>query len=272
MDLGNILGAIGNIWGGDKDRQAQDQANRSNYESQKEFAQMGLRWKVDDAKAAGLHPLAVLGSSGASFSPSFAAGSSSNLGAAGEALGQLIDGQNTKRAEVATKTDTEKELENLSLERARLQNRLLEGQVQNEWAALMGQPGTPSFPSPGNSPSTVVSPAGFRSSTPGVVEAVPSKSISAHPKDRGVEAGDTPGFKRYNVTPSTSIELPNSQLSESLEGMGAAGHILGPALTGLRAADKAWSGFNKPSSDILPAGYHWEWSRLKQSWSPVKNR
>lgn len=37
---------------------------------QREFAQMGLRWKVADATAAGLHPVYALGGSGATFSPS----------------------------------------------------------------------------------------------------------------------------------------------------------------------------------------------------------
>lgn len=36
---------------------------------QREFAQQGIRWKVADAKAAGLHPLYAIGASGASFSP-----------------------------------------------------------------------------------------------------------------------------------------------------------------------------------------------------------
>lgn len=36
---------------------------------QREFAQMGVRWRVADAKAAGLHPLAALGTSGASATP-----------------------------------------------------------------------------------------------------------------------------------------------------------------------------------------------------------
>lgn len=36
---------------------------------QKEFAQHGVRWKLEDAKAAGIHPVAALGGGGASFAP-----------------------------------------------------------------------------------------------------------------------------------------------------------------------------------------------------------
>lgn len=269
MDYGNILGAIGSIWSGDKNRQAQDAANRQNYDAQKEFAQMGLRWKVEDAKAAGLHPLAVLGSAGASFSPSFSAGSDNSLGAAGEYLGRFIEGQNTKRAQIATATPEEKELQQLAIERARLQNRLLEGQVQNEWAAVMGAPPQPSLPAPAAS---IPAGSGFLQSQPGRIEAKPSVSVSSKPGDAGVEAAQTPGFKRYAVTPRVSVELPNQQLSESLEGMGVAGHVLGPALTGLRSADKVWNGHSKPADNLLPPGYKWEWSKLRQSWSPAKVR
>lgn len=40
-----------------------------NIEFQKEFAQNGIQWRVEDAKAAGLHPLFALGASTPSFSP-----------------------------------------------------------------------------------------------------------------------------------------------------------------------------------------------------------
>jgi hypothetical protein len=38
---------------------------------QREFAQYGIRWKVADAKAAGLHPLYATGAAGASYTPSY---------------------------------------------------------------------------------------------------------------------------------------------------------------------------------------------------------
>ena len=37
---------------------------------QREFAQHGTRWKVEDARAAGIHPLYSLGGSGATYTPS----------------------------------------------------------------------------------------------------------------------------------------------------------------------------------------------------------
>lgn len=46
-----------------------DTQRQQNTEMQKEFAQNGIRWKVADAKAAGLHPVFALGGSGASYTP-----------------------------------------------------------------------------------------------------------------------------------------------------------------------------------------------------------
>lgn len=47
-----------------------DYANAQNNATQREFAQNGIQWKVEDAKKAGIHPLYALGASTAS--PSFA--------------------------------------------------------------------------------------------------------------------------------------------------------------------------------------------------------
>lgn len=47
---------------------ANAQASR-NADLQREFAQYGIRWRVEDAKAAGLHPMYALTGGGAAFSP-----------------------------------------------------------------------------------------------------------------------------------------------------------------------------------------------------------
>jgi len=265
---------IANLIQGDQNRQQQGDINSQNYQAQKEFAQMGLQWKVADAKAAGLHPLAALGGAGASFSPSFQAGqSNSDYSGIGEGISQLINGQNTKRAEAATKTDTEKQLEQLSLERAQLQNRLLEGQVQNEWASLMGQPGQPSFPTVGaQSPSVSNSRSPVPRAAPsGSIQSSPSKSISAVTGDKGLEAARTPGYKTYDITPGQSVELPTSEMAESLESMGVAGHVLGPVLGAIRGTGKLmdYKG-TRPSDKLLPPGYRWDFNYITGSWSAVR--
>lgn len=121
------------------------QAAQRNIDLQREFAQHGIRWKVEDAKRAGISPAAALGAGGASFSPvhvgtpeyrqdnSFQRGMSS-----------LSDmGQNISRAIQATSTHSQRVnsvMEALSLERAGLQNDLLRAQI-----ASYGPP-TPPMP------------------------------------------------------------------------------------------------------------------------------
>lgn len=48
---------------------SQDNAARKNAKLQREFAQYGIRYRVADAKAAGIHPLAALGMSPVQASP-----------------------------------------------------------------------------------------------------------------------------------------------------------------------------------------------------------
>lgn len=75
-----IIGAGSALLGGSSsdrsNRHAQDRANAASLASaredralQREFAQHGLGWRVDDARAAGLHPLAALGAQLSPFTP-----------------------------------------------------------------------------------------------------------------------------------------------------------------------------------------------------------
>lgn len=65
------------IYDGMMDRRDADTTRRMNQDNydrsdslQREFAQNGISWKVQDAERAGIHPLFALGAQGASYSPS----------------------------------------------------------------------------------------------------------------------------------------------------------------------------------------------------------
>lgn len=71
---------------------------KQNMEMQKTFAQNGIRWRVEDAKAAGLHPLIGAGAMTTTYSPGASvgvgipeSGTSSLAGAELQALGQGIE-------------------------------------------------------------------------------------------------------------------------------------------------------------------------------------
>lgn len=109
---------------------AREQQDR-NEALQREFAQSGVRWKVEDAKSAGLHPLYAMGASTAQFAPS---SSSLNLSSpspvrredwAGPALRNM--GQDLSRAIAAQETAEERQRKALELE-------LLHAKVLTEYA------------------------------------------------------------------------------------------------------------------------------------------
>lgn len=134
--LAPVASLVGGLFGNAQKQQGQERE----IALQREFAQNGLRWKVEDAKRAGIHPLAALGATGASYSP---VGLGDNdLAAVGSAVGQDFG-----KAIDATRTAPERmgavgaKLEALSLERASLENDLLRAQIMD-----ITRPRTPPFP------------------------------------------------------------------------------------------------------------------------------
>lgn len=122
---------------------ASKEAAAKNAAMQREFAQWGVRWKVADAQAAGIHPLYAMGANTHSFSPSYVGDSSMG--------GWLADtGQNISRAIAAGSTASERKLSDLQLEHARLQNDYLRERILSE-QRQRSQVG-PAFPSPSSDP------------------------------------------------------------------------------------------------------------------------
>ena len=65
-----LISAGGNLLGGALGNKGGDGFSTKNYKAQKQFAQNSIRWKVKDAKFAGIHPLFAMGANPASFTPS----------------------------------------------------------------------------------------------------------------------------------------------------------------------------------------------------------
>lgn len=248
----------------DSARNQQRSINQENYAAQKEFAQKGIQWKAADAAAAGLHPLAVIGGTGTSFSPSYQLGQSVS-DRAGDSLAASISGmgQNTARAERAGLTEYEREVQALALRRGQLENALLEGQISKLWASVMGQPDQPAVPG------QPVATGSAARHLVGSVDYQASPQESYRSGDRGSSAGESPGFRTQHVSNQTAVDLPNTELAEVLEGMGVAGHVVGPLLMARRDYDKRVYGRDKPSDKLLPKNMKWEWSIKSQSWRAV---
>lgn len=121
--LADLVSAGVNAWQGSENRASSERIAREQMAAQKEFAQMGIRWKVADAQAAGIHPLAALGASTTSYSPV----SVGDRG--GEQFSQM--GQDLGRAAKAAmslferKNEDEEKGRKLELENRELQNDVL---------------------------------------------------------------------------------------------------------------------------------------------------
>lgn len=94
-----------------------------NYNAQKEFAQNSMQWRVKDARAAGLHPLAALGQMGSSYTPTSVYDSGADVGSAvanaGTAIGNAMGQIGMLKAEA-------------ELESARLDNQLKAVELSNK--------------------------------------------------------------------------------------------------------------------------------------------
>lgn len=119
-----IIAAGASLAGGILGNSSKQSAQRREYERQKEFAQNGIRWRVADAKAAGLHPLAALGVNTTSYSPQAVVGDDYGLSSMGQDIGRAIEAKQT-RDERKAAADLQQDLAWLQVENMRLQNQQL---------------------------------------------------------------------------------------------------------------------------------------------------
>lgn len=112
--LGEIIGSVLGYRAAKKNTRSAEAANQQNAELQREFAQNAISWKAADAKRAGLHPLAALGASTVSASPSYVG---TNPGGAQKALAAGVQSfSKSFNNELAVETIRGKKLENDLLE------------------------------------------------------------------------------------------------------------------------------------------------------------
>lgn len=194
---------------------AREMADR-NERLQREFAQHGIQWRVQDAKAAGVHPVWSLSGGGAAFSPSAtvtSGGSPGNFGI-GEAMGRM--GQSISRAVSATEDPMDRSLKRLQVETA-MEN--LRGmRIENDKKLGLHRVGEPVSPGiPNASSSGLMTGAGN-------VAVQADQPTSSDDVDPSVTAADArSAFSRYVVRDAdgnlTTVMLPSKDASEPLESM-----------------------------------------------------
>lgn len=158
--IGDLISAGSRLVGGfldsataDRNRESQEAMADRNIAKQEQFAREGIRWKVHDAREAGIHPLYALGANTTSFSPvSISGGSSSNWS---DTLGSM--GQDVSRAINATRTSSErdeafqKSAQALDLEGKKLDNDIKRASLASSVARIRDN-GNPPMPGPGKTP------------------------------------------------------------------------------------------------------------------------
>lgn len=159
--VGGVVNGVTGLLGVKGQKDANSQANalaREQLEYQKELHKNQIQWKVEDAKKAGLHPLAGLGVSPSSFSPVSGASygvNYSGLNGIGDTLSDM--GQDIDRSILQAKTKEEQKdalrLQNqsiaLDLRGKDLNNQILEAELASRRARLAQMMGPPTPASSG---------------------------------------------------------------------------------------------------------------------------
>lgn len=133
--LATLGGTIANKIFGDKaaDKQAK---------LQKEFAQSGIQWKVEDAKKSGIHPLYALGANTVSYTPTQVGGG--DFAAAGQNIGRAIDATRSNNGKAAALAITAAELQ---AEGLKLDNEMKRVQLASSMALARQAGSAPGLPS-----------------------------------------------------------------------------------------------------------------------------
>lgn len=236
-----------------KNRNQVDQTNQMNYDMQKEFAQNGLRWKVADAVAAGLHPLAALGATGYSASPSFVNGEPDN------SMSHMVSrmGQNISRAVAAGQTNAEREATRLNLESMAIDNDLKKLQLKKLMTDMSSTKPMPTY-----------GPYTNAGSASGGGDDIFGKS---DPLQASVEippvSDVTFAVTRTGLRPEPSRQLAQANQNSMLSSIGwDIRRYAIPKLTGWGFGDRP-----DPRRYPLPRGYdYWRWNRWDGEYQPGK--
>ena len=276
---GAIGGALGLIGAGQSQANA-ERLNRLNYEHQKEFAQNGIRWRVADAKAAGLHPLAALGAQGASYSPSAVIGDSpdfSFLKDMGQGIDRAMDAKATQR-ERAEKEEKSNALFNEELKGKQLQNQETETRIQQmKWDMAMDaarnaersvrtQQQVP--PMPSLAPDGSLMPGQSNATSPGdIIDAKPPEVTFNAPGRPNVEAAAINELAFSRTGDGGYVPVMSTDAKNRLEE-----DIVGTYGWNMRNRAGAWfdlDGVKPPKSWLPPGAIDFSYSFDRGAWYPV---
>lgn len=207
---------IGNLVGGLFGRSSAKKQASQQAALQREFAQNGIRWKVEDAKAAGIHPLYALGAQTNSYQPI----------AIDDPMGNALSnmGQDVSRAIQAQATPEEKAIRTLQMQQAA--ENIAKTQAERDYIyaqiAKLNQSDNQSGGLPSELPTLQSGPQ--TGAQTGRAKIVPAEVTSARPGAPQLTAGpDNPTFQAHSLGPDgMKIAIPQgTSMSEAFENIAA---------------------------------------------------
>lgn len=264
----NLLGGFMGESGANDRSEASLAFAREQMQQQKEFAQQGIRWRVDDAKAAGIHPLYAMGANVTPYSSVNWSPESPSYGMP-QAMSDM--GQNIGRAVQAKQTGGERldaNIQALQLRNMQLNNDLLESQIFRNYGNSLPPPMPGYTVEPlappeamsaalANLPGTKTQPVELNASTPGI----PSKQAGAVNDwtfTRTADGGLT-------LTPSKDVkELTEDNLIQEV--LWSIRNQIVPHFSPEARGNRQPSLKEFP----LPKGYYWDSSWPYTTWYPRK--
>lgn len=255
MVWGPIIGAAGSLLGGLFGSNSRKKQQQQQYEHQKEFAQKGIQWRVQDAKNAGIHPLYAMGAQTQSYQPSYVGEPMQTaLENAGQHIGRAAEAHMSRDQRAINKT-----AQTLQLQNMQLQNDLLASRIARE-----NQPGTPPPPTG----STIIDGQGNASPTDSNfvdnVKQIRTKTVAGR---EFIEPTDVPEIAHTRTGRGTYAPIMSKDAMERMEE-----DFLGKVGWNLRNRLGPMVGINRQPPYKAPEGYWWQYQPLTQDYELIPKR
>lgn len=247
VTMGALIAGGAAIAGGLIGADSTDKTNARNEQLQRDFAQKGIQWRVADAKAAGIHPLAALGASVPSASPSFVAGDlGESVARAGQHIGDYVSRSPSAEQRALTQLQMEqiKASTQKDLAQANYWNSEAARHAQKANAVPSGTPGVDIQPVQATHITGTALPA-MDAVPRGLIKGKAADQNSSRPGDRSTVAAENPlwqsaVFKEIPGRAPMRIVIPHSDDLGEMLSEGVPSHLL-PEVARRSAAESKMS-------------------------------
>lgn len=260
--LGELISAGANLITGFFNRNAQQEYNQQqnqlaqqNLAFQREAATHGIRWKTEDALAAGVHPIYALGAPTFNPSPVSMGGEAAKFPEMGQSLGAAASAMMPKEEKLSQYQQT---LQALQLERGKLENDLLKSQIANSAAQAVRTVGRPSNGSGAVQPTLVAG----QPDSPSITRK--QEQTYTAPGNASQQFGSVPDVG-FAATNRGHAVVPSKDVKEQIEDVWPAEvawgirNLLMPALG---------AGYSTPPVPLKP-GYVWGFNPFTMSYEQI---